>query len=230
MTASPSRWRPRALRLAATALLVTPAAAQFDRPEERVRQIADEIAEEMREIDRLLLQRPAADAAEGMARAAERMNELLRQTGASQGSVATKIDELIREIQKLQREGQGGGQDQPPPSPSQRQPRTRREPSERPENAPSTDAPPEDNRPPPQDQGRNQPAAVEPRQPTEEVEHGTDHERWGVLPFYEEFNKTRGGVPLVPEKYRRYHEAFLKQSRKGAAAPGGTPAEKSRDG
>jgi hypothetical protein len=31
-----------------------------------------------------------------------------------------------------------------------------------------------------------------------------------MLPKYLEFMHSRGGMPEVPEKYRRYYEAFLK--------------------
>ena len=47
---------------------------------------------------------------------------------------------------------------------------------------------------------------------TEEVEHERDSEKWGQLPSYMQSIQTRGGQPDVPERYRRYRDAFLKQS------------------
>ena len=65
------------------------------------RQIADELAE----IDRLLLETgansKARDAGEAMERTVRRMDELLQQTIESQGNAVDQIDELIKELEKL---------------------------------------------------------------------------------------------------------------------------------
>ncbi len=73
---------------------------------------------------------------------------------------------------------------------------------------------PKGNRPEPQDQGRNETAEMVRDDGTEKVQHARDKERWGSLPDYLEMLKTRGSQPDVPERYRKYREAFLKQSQK----------------
>ena len=82
--------------------------AQFDNPEQKIQEIAEQIAEELQEIDRLLLQtgsgKAGAEAAEAMGRNAERIDELLKQTTKSQAIAVKRIDELIEELQKM-----GGG-------------------------------------------------------------------------------------------------------------------------
>ena len=49
-----------------------------------------------------------------------------------------------------------------------------------------------------------------PDDPKGKADRGEDAERWGLLPMYKEFVKNRGGRLQVPEKYRKFHEAFLK--------------------
>lgn len=90
--------------IAALALCI-PVTGQFENPEERVQELAEEIATELKQIDELLLQTGAAGnskvAAEAMKKTAERMGELLDQTSKSQGIAVQRIDELIKEIEKM---------------------------------------------------------------------------------------------------------------------------------
>ena len=82
----------------ALAFLAAAVPAQFEQPEQKIQEIAEEVAEQMQEIDKLLLQAPktgGAGAAEQMAEAVKKMDELLDQTTESQGQVVKKIDELI---------------------------------------------------------------------------------------------------------------------------------------
>lgn len=58
----------------------------------------------------------------------------------------------------------------------------------------------------------NQPARQKGQDATEQVEHQVEHAKWGHLPEYVESVKSRGGQPDVPERYRRFRDAFLKQS------------------
>ena len=86
--------------------LPVPLAAQFEQnPEERIREIADEIADELQEIDKLLLQtgsaKQAGHAAESIASVSKRMNDLLEQTTKSQTNAVKRMDELISEIEKI---------------------------------------------------------------------------------------------------------------------------------
>lgn len=90
--------------------LPAPLAAQLENPQEKIRELADEIAKEMQEIDRLLLQaRPdklgAAAAAAG--EASKRIDDLLDQTSKSQGATIVRIDQLIAELEKLRQQGNG---------------------------------------------------------------------------------------------------------------------------
>ena len=97
--------------LVAALTLTAPLTAQFDtqeNPEKKIAELADQIANELQEIDRLLLQTGdeggAANAAEAMARNVKRIDELLKQTTKSQQTAVQRIDELIVELEKL-----GGG-------------------------------------------------------------------------------------------------------------------------
>lgn len=210
------------LQLALVAVLASAALpAQFDNPEKKIQEIVDEVARQMQEIDELLLQtRPESlkGAGEGAKRAAEKIEELLDQTSASQGEVVTKIDELIKEIQKMQ--GQGGGsqgQGQPKPGDQGERDQQRRRQSQTPDRQkqgdPQGDGQPRDGRERPQDP-KNVPSSPRPDDPTENVDPKRDAEAWGKLPLYEQLLKTRGGAPDVPEKYRKFHEAFLKSQTK----------------
>lgn len=90
--------------------VTAPLPAQFVDPRKKIREIVEEVAQEMREIDRMLLQTGGAGAqkaAERMARNAERIEKLLEQTRNSQGKVVDRIDKLLEEIQKMA--GQNGG-------------------------------------------------------------------------------------------------------------------------
>ena len=85
--------------------LPAPGMAQFDNPEEKIQEITQQIADELVEIDRLLLETGAnskiREAGEAMERSVQRMDELLKQTMESQGSAVQRIDELITELEKL---------------------------------------------------------------------------------------------------------------------------------
>ena len=66
----------------AALILPTTGAAQFDNPEQKIQELTEQIATDLQEIDKLLLQTGAkggADAAESMARSVEKIDELLDQ-------------------------------------------------------------------------------------------------------------------------------------------------------
>ncbi|MEM7204280.1 MAG: hypothetical protein AAF628_28735 [Planctomycetota bacterium] len=225
----PCRWGRAAFFTLALSALVAAPRAQFERPEERIREIAEEVATEMKEIDRLLLEAGrggSRSAAEGMTRVTERLDELLDQSKTSQQTVVERIDELIEEILKMpgQQGGQGQGQSPPPPpSPGSgtNRPRSRRRPSDVPdEHEPQPQGEqPQDGQREVEEDGQKMPAQQVPEDATEELRHQADNERWGMLPLYEEFFKGRGATPAVPEKYRRFHEAFLKNNQQRGSAP-----------
>jgi len=209
------------MKISSRALMVTlaltaPITAQFEDPREKISDIATKIAEEMKEIDRLLLQTSkktdGAEAAAAMKRNVERIDELLKQTSESQRSAVQRIDELIKELAKMSGSG-GGGSNQGSQS-GRSQQRSQREESETPDlsqnNQPDGQQPQgnQDQRQP----GENLPSPRPADDPTETVDRTKVQEKWGHLPDYMEFLKTRGGQPDVPEKYRKFRDAFLKQS------------------
>lgn len=228
------RWaRLTSCFLLALPCIAVPARAQFENPEEKIREIAEEVAEQLAEIDRLLLQRPnsgssgSGSAAEGMRQASEKMKKLLDQTTDSQQNVVKKMDELIEQVLKAQQgqQGQGGGQQ------SQGQPRqqgrtrtgertgTRRENEPRQGTQRSEQEDPSQSRGPEPDakqQGQNRTGAQEPEDPTERLQRALETEEWGQLQQYDPLIKSRGGQPKVPEKYRRYLESFIKKSNESA--------------
>jgi hypothetical protein len=122
------------IALAAALAWAGPIAAQIGGdPQTRVRDIARKVAEEMKEIDRLLLETTAKGrsassagaAADGMRRSVEQMRELLKQTSGSQSQTVEKLGELIKEIQDMaQSSGSPSeGESQGSPSSGQGQPR-----------------------------------------------------------------------------------------------------------
>lgn len=205
-----------ALLIAGTLLLAARAPAQFGDPRQRIREIADGVAKQMQEIDELLLRNHPGNAGGGGQ--ATDVEDMLKQTSSGQHQVVDQIDELIQELSKMQ--GEGGGQQSGQPRNRQQQQggdrgQQRRQQTPIDEGAnparPGGEQPQRDdaNR---QDAGTNKPADRPPEDPTEHANRSRVDDRWGDLPFYQEFLKTRGGAPEVPEKYRRFQEAFLKQS------------------
>ena len=91
--------------LMAVLALPVPISAQFENPEDRVRELAQEIADELVQIDQLLLQTGQAGngavAADAMRENVKRIDELLKQTSESQGIAVQRIDELIKELEKM---------------------------------------------------------------------------------------------------------------------------------
>ena len=212
------RWIPFLLTVCGA--LCPRASAQFENPAEKIKEIAEEVAKELQEIDRLLLQTgTGSNAAEGMKSAAKRMGELLDQSKASQGKVVNKIDELIKTLEQMKgQQSQSGGQSQGQQRDGQKQRQQgqqQRQATEVPDGEQPMPNPqgqqPKSSKGDPEQQGQNRPADRAPQDGTERVKPADDTERWGVLPAYEEMLKNRGGRPKVPEKYRRFHEAFLKQ-------------------
>jgi methyl-accepting chemotaxis protein len=100
----------------AAAAVGNDARAQFgeDGGPEKIKQIVKEVAEQMQEIDRLLLRSTAPDkgaaesakeAAKNLARSVENIDKLLEQTTKNQTEVVRGIDDLIKEIEKMRSSG-----------------------------------------------------------------------------------------------------------------------------
>jgi hypothetical protein len=207
--------------------------AQIDDPRERIKDITRRVAEEMAEIDKLLLRRDPARAAERIEEATKQMQQLLEQTRGSQDRVIQGIDELMQQIRDMQQQQSGGSGESDPsqrpqpgerqgdrPRPSQREQtetpdmvRQQREEQQRQGQPQPSGQPqgPEESK----DKGQNARAAQQPEGATEQVQRAGDSENWGNLPGYLHFLQGRGATPEVPERYRRQVEAFLRQAAKG---------------
>lgn len=212
-------------------------AAQGQDPMREIQEIARAVDEQLQEIDRLLLesgrrnqarQKPAqllqqarerSEAVEGgIDRLIEKLNEMKQQSSSSSS-------EPQDQQQQQQDQQQQGGQ----PRPQQGQ-QNRRE-----NQTPDFQPRPQQGQGEPQ-QGQQQPQPGQPqpsgqpqggqeiptggenttgnRQPEPELgpgQPGQGEGSWGELQPYVNFLKNRGSQPKVPEKYRKYFEAYLKQ-------------------
>ena len=61
------------------------------------------------------------------------------------------------------------------------------------------------------DGGQNRTGNRSPNDPTGPGNPGQGEGSWGELQSYVNFLKNKGSAPKVPEKYRKYWEAYLKQ-------------------
>ena len=196
---------------------------------DQIKRIAEKVAEEMAEIDRLLTNRDASqNASDAVKRAAESIQKMLEQAETANKRVQQGIDELIEQIK--QQPGGGQGQESQEPPQNGQQPGSRRD----------QNSPREENQTPEmvqqqqgqqqgqqQQQGQPKPEGQNPqaaqnrtaqKPPTEDgkevVERVGEAGSWGVLPEYLGAIKQRGGVPEVSEKYRKLYDAYLKAQAK----------------
>jgi len=196
---------------------------------DQLRQIADKVAEEMKEIDRLLTSGDAGkDASAALQRSVAGIEEMLQGAQTTNKRVQQGIDELIEQLSKS---GLGEGsesQSQETPQDGQQQGRER-QPGPRQENpTPDMVQQPQGNQ---QQQGQpgerkpeggenplqaqNKPAAKPQNDDGKEVtERARDVSEWGNLPEYLGAIKQRGGVPEVSEKYRKLYDAYLRAQTK----------------
>ncbi|MGK0156572.1 MAG: hypothetical protein ACI9SE_003541 [Neolewinella sp.] len=65
------------------------------------------------------------------------------------------------------------------------------------------------------DGGQNRDGKKPPNSPTGPGQPGTGEGEWGDLQPYLNFLRNRGSSPKVPEKFRKYYEAYLKNKSKG---------------
>lgn len=227
------RWLTTPCCLLLALLLARPGLAQDPDLAREIQEIAARVAGQLEEIDRLLLEA----ARRNQARSAPK--QALQQTIERGRAVEQGIDELIDKLQQMKNQG-GGGQPQDSQDQQQQdqqnqqgqQDRQQRGRQNRRENQtpdivpqgqnqqqqPGQQQPeprPADGRPEGQDAGvgpgENRPARSPTESETGPGSPGQGSESWGELQGYQNFLKHRGSAPKVPEKYRKYWEAYLKQ-------------------
>jgi hypothetical protein len=213
------------LLTSAVALLGAVAPAQLGPdPRDQLRQIAEKVAEEMKEIDRLLMARDAGkETAAALERSVGGLEKMLEGAQTSNKRVQQGIDELIEQLSKCglcNGGGEGEGE-----KPQDGEPQDRNTPSSPRQENPTPDMMQQSQPQPGQTQpagGQENPTTAENRRAakdkaddgTEVAERGREVSEWGNLPDYLGAIKQRGGVPEVSEKYRKLYDAYLRaQSR-----------------
>ncbi|MBX3463341.1 MAG: hypothetical protein KF830_09230 [Planctomycetes bacterium] len=212
--------------------------AQGRDPMREIQEIARTIDEQLQEIDRLLLESGRQN------QARSRPKELLQQASERGTAVEGGIDRLIEKLTEMKNQSSSGSssddqqqQQQPSPSgqgrpqPSPGQPQNRRESGtpdfvqqpqpagQEPQGQQEPARPQPDGRP---EGGQDAADTAENRPGNRQLEPelgpgqaGQGDGTWGELQPYVNFLKNRGSAPKVPEKYRKYWEAYLKQKQGG---------------
>ena len=222
-------------------------------PSTEIKEIAEAIDKQLKEIDELLLE----SGRKGQSR--KKPKELLEQAAEGSEIVQDGIDKLIEKLNDMKNQGGGGGggggesdqqkpgdpqdgQQQPKPgqqgqSGEQRrenqtpdfvqQPKEGEQPGEgqKPQPQPGQNQPGQQQPKPGEgdpkggqetkDGGENRTGKAPPNGATGKGQPGTGEGGWGNLQPYLNFLRNRGASPKVPEKYRKYYEAYLKNKSKG---------------
>ena len=240
--------------LAASLAFATFAPAQNGDPMREIQEIARRVDEQLREIDRLLLESGKKN------QERSKPKEMLQQARERSQAVEEGIDQLIEKLQQMKQQsssssqepqdgepGQDGQQGQQPQSGQQRQGNRRENQTPdfvqqpRGEGEPKPDGQQPQPKPGGEQPGGEQPQP-QPGQPTGGQEIPTGGENtvgnrpdqtpsgpgnpgqgegsWGELQPYLNLLKNRGSAPKVPEKYRKYWEAYLKQKQGQGGTPG----------
>lgn len=230
---------------------LAPALAQDPDPRREIQEIARRVDEQLQEIDRLLLEsskknQPRAKPREMLQQAKERGDT------ARDGieKLIEKLNEMKESSsggEPQDNEGQSdpkpneGDQPQPQPQQGQRNRRENQTPEmieqqrkqqqqqgqqsggEQPMNQPKPDGQSQGGEENPTG-GQNTPGTQRPESETGPGNPGTGEGSWGELQPYMNFLKNRGSrPPQVPEKFRKYWEAYLKskQGQGGGGSGGG---------
>ena len=225
----------------ALALPTVRLAAQGD-PAREIQQIAEAIERQLTEIDRLLQESSKAgaersrpkelldqaieqhkSATDGIEKLIEKLNEMKNQSSNSQSQGQNQGQQQSRpDQQQGQPQGQGSsprrenqnpdfvpqpeqGQSQPQPGEQEPQPQPQPQPGES-QPLGSRDL---------RDGGQNTKGQSPPDNAVDKGARGTGAGQWGNLPPYLNFLKNRGATPKVPEKFRKYYEAYLKNKSRG---------------
>jgi hypothetical protein len=237
---------PLLFLLAGVLLPCQSTAAQGGDPQQEIQELARRIDEQLKEIDRLLLESGKKN------QPRQKPKEMLQQSVERSRQVETGIDELIDKLNEMKNQGgggesqdqqqqqqqdqqqqqkpggqQGGSQRRDSQSPDfVKQPQQgEQKPGEQPGGQPEPGQP--QGQPPGQQQkpgegkpeggqedkgpGENRNGQAPPDQATGPGQPGQGSETWGELQGYTNALKNRGSMPKVPEKYRKYWEAYLKQ-------------------
>ncbi len=204
--------------------------AQGRDPMHEIQEIARSVDEQLQEIDRLLLESGK------QSQARTRPKELLEQASEHSATVETGIEKLIEKLTEMKNQGGEGSSDgEPQPQQGQgQQPKPQGQPQNRRENQTPDfvqQPKPEGQEPKPGQEkpGEGQPQGGEqsqadpqnrrgnrpPESETGPAQAGEGDGTWGELQPYVNFLKNRGSAPKVPEKYRKYWEAYLKNKQGG---------------
>ncbi|MBL8730729.1 MAG: hypothetical protein JNM25_20085 [Planctomycetes bacterium] len=215
-----------ALSLGATVTLP----AQGRDPMHEIQEIARSVDEQLQEIDRLLLESGK------QSQARSRPKELLEQASERSTTVEDGIEKLIQKLTEMKNQGGEGSPSDGEPQPGQgqgQQPQPQGSPQNRRENQtpdfvqqpkPDGEQPGQEPKPGEPKPADGQPQGGEQAQDTPEnrrgnrppesetgpAQAGDGDGTWGELQPYVNFLKNRGSSPKVPEKYRKYWEAYLK--------------------
>lgn len=200
--------------------------AQGRDPMHEIQEIARSVDEQLQEIDRLLLESGK------QSQARSRPKELLEQASDRGATVETGIDKLIEKLTEMKNqggEGQSDGEQQQQQPGQGQQPKPQGQPQNRRENQtpdfvqqpqPAGQEPKPGQEQPGQgdpqggqqlpDEPQNRRGNRPPQSETGAAQTGEGDGTWGELQPYVNFLKNRGSAPKVPEKYRKYWEAYLK--------------------
>jgi hypothetical protein len=210
-----------------------------------LKRIVEKVDEELQAIDKLL-QQSAKKVGE------EKPKDLLQQTNDRSKAVESGIDELIKKLEAMRKQGQGQSQSDDQPKPQQddkpgQQPKPgkNRRDNQNPDfvQQPQQSPQPGGEQPKPQgqqpqgqqpqgtnpqdgpekspDAGQNKPGNRQPEPNLGPGQRGAGDDSWGELQPYVNFLKNRGSPPKVPDKFRKYWEAYLKQKPDGSPGSGG---------
>lgn len=227
---------PFALSLLALATTALPARAQD--PAREIQEIARAIEEQLQEIDRLLLESGKAGQArtepkqmlqqanersatvrDGIDKLIEKLNEMKNQSGSGQGEGEGQGQGQGREQGGQQNQGQPQSpqnrrENQTPDFVQQPKPDGQDQQQQQQQQQPGGQTPQGQNQPQGGEQAHDQPENRTGKQPPEGElgpgQPGQGEAGWGELQPYVNFLKNRGSAPKVPEKYRKYWEAYLK--------------------
>lgn len=222
----------------AAALLVaftSPALPAQEDPIREIQEIAKAIDEQLQEIDRLLLESGKRN------QDRSKPKELLQKAAEAGTGVEQGIDQLIEKLTQLKNESGQPQQSEGEPQDKQQgqqRPQSGQQQGNRRENQNPdfVKQPPQGEQPGPEGQkpepkpGNGQPQGGQEspdkpenrtgnRQPEPELGPGNPghgDETWGELQPYVNFLKNRGSAPKVPERYRKYWEAYLKNRQAGS--------------